>query len=103
MCGLRIETDRGTISQIRGDPDDPLSRGFLCAKAIALKDIHEAPERLRFPVRRVNDRWVRIGWEEALSEAGQRLHATQETHGKNSVAFYTGNPNYHSYTAQLGE
>ena len=103
MCGLAITTEHGAISQIRGDPDDALSRGFLCAKAMALSDVHQDPERLRAPLVRRNGEWVTVGWDEALSEAAARLHDIQKTHGKDSVAFYSGNPNLHSYSAQLAE
>ena len=37
---------------IRGDKDDPFSRGYICPKAVALQDFHFDPDRLRYPVRR---------------------------------------------------
>ena len=50
MCGLVIQTQDNTVVDIRGDQDDPLSRGHVCPKAVALKDIHEDPDRLRKPM-----------------------------------------------------
>ena len=55
ICGLVIQTEGEEIVSIKGDPNDPLSRGHICPKAIALKDIHEDPDRLRRPVKRVMD------------------------------------------------
>ena len=49
ICGLVIETEGNEILSIKGDPEDPLSRGHICPKAIALRDIHEDPDRLRRP------------------------------------------------------
>ncbi len=46
-CGLRIETEAGRVTRIRGAEDDPFSRGYLCPKAVALKELHEDPDRLR--------------------------------------------------------
>ena len=43
ICGLVIETRGTEIVSIKGDPQDPLSRGHICPKAIALKDLHEDP------------------------------------------------------------
>ena len=103
MCGLRLEVEGGRISHIRGDHDDPLSQGFVCAKAMALPDIHDDPERLRTPRIRRGDRWVEASWDAALAEAADRLHAIQSRFGDDSVAFYSGNPNLHSYAAQLAE
>jgi len=45
MCGLRIEVEGDRIRSIRGDADDPFSRGFLCPKATALEDVHVDPDR----------------------------------------------------------
>jgi anaerobic selenocysteine-containing dehydrogenase len=63
ICGLKIETRGEEVVSIKGDPDDPLSRGHICPKAVALKDIHEDPDRLRYPVRRSHAlrRWPRLG------------------------------------------
>ena len=102
ICGLRIETNGDEILSIKGDPDDPLSRGHICPKAVALKDIHEDPDRLHYPVRRV-DRpdgstdWERISWDEALDATAAALLATLRDHGVDSIGVYLGNPSVHNY------
>ncbi len=66
-CGIEIEVRDGTIVSIRGDREDPFSRGHICPKAVALQDIHDDPDRLRHPMRRTRDGdWERIGWETAF-------------------------------------
>jgi anaerobic selenocysteine-containing dehydrogenase len=55
ICGLVIETQGDEILSIKGDKNDPLSRGHICPKAMALKDIHEDPDRLRQPQRRITN------------------------------------------------
>jgi len=47
VCGLTIEHDGTKVISIKGDKEDPLSRGHICPKAIALQDIHADPDRLR--------------------------------------------------------
>ena len=96
MCGLKIEVEGERVTSIRGDEDDLFSKGYLCPKAIALQDLHEDPDRLRQPMRRVGDRWEAIGWDEALNEVADRLHAIQKEHGNNAVGLYVGNPNVHN-------
>jgi anaerobic selenocysteine-containing dehydrogenase len=100
ICGLVIDTEDGRIVSIKGDPEDPLSRGHICPKAIALRDIHEDPDRLRRPLRKVRDggrvRWEEIDWEDALDETAARLVAVRERHGVDAVAVYLGNPTVHS-------
>lgn len=97
ICGLRIEHDNGKILSIRGDRDDPFSRGHICPKAVALQDLQNDPDRLRQPLRRVGDRWQPIAWADAFELAVERLHAIQQAHGRNAVAVYMGNPNVHNY------
>ncbi len=73
ICGLVIEHDEGKVISIRGDKDDPLSRGHLCPKALALQDIHFDPNRLRQPMRRTSRGFEPIKWEEAFAVAEDRL------------------------------
>lgn len=100
-CGILIEHEGRRILGIRGDKEDPFSRGHICPKAVALKDVYEDPDRLRRPVRRVGERWEPISWDDALNEVATRIVATQRTHGADSVGLYFGNPMGHSYQAML--
>src|SRR6185312_14717094 len=102
MCGLEIEHHEGRVLDVRGDPEDPLSRGFLCVKARALQEVYEDPDRLRQPLRRRGSDWEEVGWEEALDEIAARLLAVQARHGRNAVAVYLGNPTVHDYGAMTG-
>ncbi|GHS83638.1 dehydrogenase [Pseudomonas sp. PAGU 2196] len=102
ICGLNIEVSheddgRALISSIKGDPDDPFSRGHICPKAVALQDIQNDPDRLRQPHRRVGEGWQAIGWDEAFALAADKLWAIQQAHGRNAVAVYQGNPSVHNY------
>lgn len=102
ICGLVIETRGEEVISIKGDPDDPLSRGHICPKAIALKDIHEDPDRLRSPVKKVTAAngevsWEAISWEEALDTTAERLVAITREHGVNALGIYMGNPTVHNY------
>lgn len=103
ICGLAIEHEDGKIVSIRGDKDDPFSRGHICPKAVALKDIHEDPNRLKRPLRRVpgTDDFVEVGWDEAYRDIGQRLRAIRQQHGKDSLAFIQGNPVLHNYGSMI--
>ena len=101
MCGLRVETSDGRVTSIRGDEEDPFSKGHICPKAVALKDLHEDPDRLRQPVRRTATGWQPISWEEALDETTRRLHALQKEHGKDALGVYVGNPTVHNHGAMI--
>ena len=102
-CGISIElTEDGTgVAGIRGDEDDPFSRGYICPKAYGLKALTEDPDRLRRPLRKVGRDFVEVSWEEALTEAGERLLDVRKRHGASSIAIYLGNPSAHSLDAML--
>ena len=102
MCGLVIQTEGGKVTDIRGDKDDPLSRGHVCPKAVALQDIHEDPDRLRKPMKRIRTapgeyQHVEIEWSEALDLAADALASTIEKQGVDAIGAYFGNPSVHNY------
>ena len=101
ICGVEMRLRGNEILSVRGDPDDPFSRGHICPKALGLKDVHEDPDRLRHPLRRAAGGWQRIGWDEAIDEVASRIVAIQSRHGHDAVALYLGNPTVHSYSARL--
>lgn len=97
MCGLEIEIEGAKVLRIRGDEKDPLSRGHICPKALALTDLHEDPDRVRTPLRKTaSGDFEPISWELALDEVAARIHDTQVAHGRDAVAAYIGNPNVHN-------
>lgn len=102
ICGVEIRVRGSEIVSIRGDEQDPFSRGHICPKALGIKDVHEDPDRLRQPLRRTASGWQEISWDDALNEAAQRLVAIQREHGSEAVASYIGNPQVHNYAGLLG-
>ncbi|HSE33539.1 MAG TPA: molybdopterin-dependent oxidoreductase, partial [Pyrinomonadaceae bacterium] len=101
ICGIEITVEADQHLNIRGDKDDPFSRGYICPKAVALQDIHFDNDRLRHPVRRTSTGWQRITWNEAFDEVAEKLSRIYAEHGRNSIAAYLGNPNVHNYGALL--
>src|SRR5688572_3131299 len=95
LCGLEIRTEAERIVSIKGDKDDPFSRGHICPKAVALQDIHTDPDRLRAPVRRVGNEWEPIEWDAAFELVAERFAEVQRRHGANALGIYFGNPNAH--------
>ncbi|TGK54797.1 molybdopterin oxidoreductase family protein [Leptospira wolffii] len=101
MCGLKFEVNGDVIESIRGDKEDPFSRGHLCAKGPELKNLHEDKDRLKKPIKRTADGWVQVTWEEALTDIAKRLFEIQSKYGFDSVAIYSGNPTVHNYGSML--
>jgi len=101
ICGIEITVQAGQRLDIRGDQEDPFSRGYICPKAVALHDVHYDKDRLKYPVRRTDHGWQQIGWDEAFDEVTQNLKRIQAEHGRNAVATYLGNPTVHNHGALL--
>jgi anaerobic selenocysteine-containing dehydrogenase len=97
ICGLEMRVSDGRPTAIRGDAEDPFSRGHICPKGNAILDLESDSDRLRKPLRRRGAEWEEIGWEEAFAEAGERLAGVQRAHGADAVGVYLGNPIVHHF------
>jgi anaerobic selenocysteine-containing dehydrogenase len=91
-----VDADGDTIRSIRGDADDPFSRGYICPKAAAVADIHNDPDRLRVPLVRDGTRWRETSWDDALDRAADGLVRVRREYGRDGLAIYYGNPVAHS-------
>jgi anaerobic selenocysteine-containing dehydrogenase len=96
ICGLTITVDNGHVKTIEGDKNDPLSKGHICPKAFALKDIYEDPNRLKYPLKRTAEGWQQITWEAAFDEIEAKMKGIQAQYGTNAVGIYHGNPSIHN-------
>ena len=98
-CGLSLTVSgsgaQARVIAIRGDEHDVFSRGYLCPKAVALKDLEDDPDRLRQPLVKRDGRFVEATWEEAHAEIARRLAPLVAEHGRDALAFTLGNPNVH--------
>jgi len=101
MCGLLVEHRDGEILSIKASPDDVLSHGHICPKAVALKDVHTDPDRLRRPLRRTSTGWEEISWEAAFAMVERRIGEIRAANGHDAVALYAGNPTVHNLGAML--
>ncbi|MFF0429981.1 molybdopterin-dependent oxidoreductase [Streptomyces sp. NPDC004520] len=97
VCGLKVELDEaGHVTGVRGDTDDPFSRGYICPKGASLGRIDEDPDRLRVPMIRTGDQWREATWDEAFRAVEQGLMGVVEKHGRQALAAYFGNPTFHT-------
>ncbi|THF71698.1 molybdopterin oxidoreductase family protein [Deinococcus sp. Arct2-2] len=96
ICGLTLTVQGGRVTDVRGDPLDPLSKGHICPKGVALPDLHADPDRLKRPLRRDGDTWTEMDWDEALDFVAERLKAIREQYGADAVAAFQGNPSVHN-------
>ncbi|MFZ5963183.1 molybdopterin oxidoreductase family protein [Thalassococcus sp. BH17M4-6] len=101
-CGINVHMKDGKVAYIEGNRDHPVNKGVLCAKGSAGIMQHNAPSRLRAPLRRTGPRgsgqFEEITWEEALQTAVDWLQPIRDT-APEKLAFFTGRDQSQSFTS----
>ncbi len=95
-CGLTVSVEGDKVTAVRGDQEDAFSEGYLCPKGVALKDLHEDPDRLRTPLIRENGTHREATWDEAFARISEVVPGIIERHGRDAVGAYLGNPSVHN-------
>lgn len=95
-CGALVHVNDGIVVKVEGNPEHPLSRGIMCAKGSAVRQILYHPDRVNHPLRRTRPKgdadpgWEKISWDEALDTISQKLLAYKSEFGAESVCFGFG-------------
>jgi len=80
LCGMKATVENGELKSIEGDVDNPDSRGFLCMRGRASKEIIGNAERLLYPMvreQRGTDGWRRASWDEVIERIGTKLESIE--------------------------
>src|SRR3954467_12115361 len=79
-CGQRVFVSDERVTQVEGDPHSPISRGRLCPKGSATKQLVTSPSReMRVKYRRPGGTsWESLGLEEAMDMIADRVIATRD-------------------------
>jgi anaerobic selenocysteine-containing dehydrogenase len=109
-CGVLITVEDGRATRIQGDPEHPVTRGFLCAKVAKYLDRVYSPGRVLYPMRRVGPKgpgqpmaavptqthptpaqqvWKRISWDEALDAITSRFRSISREFGSEAILPYS--------------
>ncbi|MGB9234482.1 MAG: molybdopterin-dependent oxidoreductase [Terriglobales bacterium] len=102
-CGVLITIQDGRATKIQGDPEHPVTRGFLCAKVVKYLDRVYSPDRVLYPMRRkagtskgpcgadtpVGAVFDRISWDEALDEIARAFKRIIAEHGPEAILPYS--------------
>ncbi len=88
LCGMLVTVDQGRLVGVSGDPDNPDSRGFLCIRGQASREIIDNPRRLLHPLHRSSrsGTWQRVSWEAALDLIAERMQQA----GREAVGTWSG-------------
>lgn len=95
-CAVLITVEDGRATKIQGDPEHPVTRGFLCGKVAKYLDRVYSPDRVLYPMRRVGSKGThgdgvfrRITWDEAFDDICGRLKRITAEFGPEAILPYS--------------
>src|SRR5689334_12886694 len=78
-CAMLVTVEDGRAVKVAGDPDHPVTNGFLCTKVNRYVERTYHADRLLYPMRRVGKKgegkFERISWDEAIATIADKLGA----------------------------
>jgi formate dehydrogenase major subunit len=86
-CGYYLAVEKGKAIGVEYMTNHPACEGALCPKGNAVLEVLKNEDRLKYPMKRVGDEFVRISWEEALDLAAKGLARNIKKHGPESLGF----------------
>ncbi len=89
-CGTKVTVEDGKAVKVEGLESHPLNEGKLCPKGEAVLDNIYDPNRLKYPMKRVNGDWERITWDQALTEIAGKLNQLKADFGPNILGLFSG-------------
>jgi len=89
-CGMKAYVEDGRLVKVEGMAEHPLSQGLLCPRAEALVDWVYSPDRLKYPMKKVDGSWKRISWDEALDTIAEELQRIKDRYGPHALAIFCG-------------
>ncbi len=89
-CGLEVQVENNRIVKVRGDKENPRSKGYVCRKGLNIMHHQHHEDRLKYPLKRVGDKFERISWDQAAEEIAAKLKEIIEKHGPRSYAYMGG-------------
>ena len=82
-CAMLVTVEGDRVTRVQGDPDHPVTQGFLCTKVNRYPERTHHPDRVLRPLRRVGQKgrgeFVEATWDEALTDIAARLNAIRHS------------------------
>ncbi|MFN7767286.1 MAG: molybdopterin-dependent oxidoreductase, partial [Planctomycetaceae bacterium] len=88
-CGIVATVQGGRIIRLQGDPEHPITQGFLCERTARFLDRQYSPDRITTPLRRRGNEFIPISWDEALGEISQTLLRVRAESGPAAIMYYS--------------
>jgi anaerobic selenocysteine-containing dehydrogenase len=87
-CGVLATVENGKVTNLRGDPAHPVTRGFLCFRTSRYPELQESDLRIRKPLVRKDGQLVPASWDEALGLIATKLQQVRAESGPAAIFHY---------------
>ena len=84
-CGFLVTVEDGKVTKVEGNPDHPITQGKICGRGRMLENRANSEDRLLYPLKKIDGKFERISWEQALDEIAGKLAYYKESFGTTSV------------------
>ncbi|MDG1129244.1 formate dehydrogenase subunit alpha [Seohaeicola saemankumensis] len=99
-CTVKAEVQNGVWVGQEPAWNSPINRGTHCAKGASVRELVHGDRRLKYPMKKENGQWVRISWEQAIDEIGDKMLDIREKNGADS-AYLLGSAKFSNEGAYL--
>ncbi len=89
-CGVIAHVKDGKVIKVEGDSESPISHGTLCSKGLAITQLAYHPDRIIYPMKKGDNGWERITWDEALDTVIGKFKEVIKEHGPESIVIGQG-------------
>jgi anaerobic selenocysteine-containing dehydrogenase len=80
----------GKVIKVEGDPESPISYGTLCSKGLSVTQMAYHPDRVLYPMKKVDGKWERITWDQALDTIAQKFKKVIDEYGPEYIVVGQG-------------
>jgi formate dehydrogenase major subunit len=84
-CTVIAEVDNGVWVGQEPGFDSPINLGAHCAKGASVREHAHNERRLRYPMKLSGGKWVKLSWDQAINEIGDKMLEIRKTSGPDSV------------------
>jgi anaerobic selenocysteine-containing dehydrogenase len=84
-CGFDVSVENGKIVKVEGDLEHPITKGKICGRGRMLEKRTNSSERLLYPLKKINGKFERIEWKQALDEIANKMEQLKKKYGTTSI------------------
>ncbi len=99
-CTVIAEVDNGVWVGQEPGFESPINLGSHCAKGASVRHHAHSERRLKYPMKLAGGKWVKMSWDDAINEIGDKMLSIRESSGPDSV-YWLGSAKFNNEQSYL--